>query len=82
MATWVRVRDVETGHEFDVREDVVPATGGVEVIEGYPPNSGPAAVPRPAKHYANKAGALSTPADSAPEPPVGPATVTDTAPAA
>lgn len=56
MPTWIRVRDTNTGHEYDLREDAVPATPGVEVVAGYPTNSGPGARPRPAKHRTTKAG--------------------------
>jgi hypothetical protein len=56
MPTWIRVRDPKTGHEFDINEQSLGVSAGLEVLEGYPPNSGPGAHPRPAKHYVGKDG--------------------------
>lgn len=57
MPTWLRCRDHDTGHEFDLHEnDLRVRTGRVEVLEDYPPNTGSTARPRPAKHRTTKAG--------------------------
>ena len=57
MPTWVRCRDRDTGHEYDLAEnDLRVRTGRVEVITGYPTNSGTTARPRPAKHRTDKSG--------------------------
>lgn len=71
MPEWIRCRDPQTGHEFDV---LAHNTGrGVEPIPGYPPNKGPNAAPRPAKHCTDKAGQPASPRPrktrAAPEPP-------------
>jgi hypothetical protein len=51
MPTWVRCRDKDTGHEYDLSaEDPRVLEGVVEVLEDYPENSGLTAQPRPAKH--------------------------------
>jgi hypothetical protein len=54
VPTWIRVRDPKTGHEYDLAEPAVAATPDVEVIADYPPNAGPSARPRPAKHRVDK----------------------------
>jgi hypothetical protein len=54
MPTWIRCRDDVTGHEFDVRPGQVRP--GITPIEGYAPNSGRAAKPRPAKTFVAKDG--------------------------
>lgn len=70
MPTWVRCRDRETGHEFDLSpEDIRIADDAVEVLKDYPPNTGLTAQPRPAKHRVDKAGQpLTPPPDSADQP--------------
>lgn len=54
MPDWVRCRDDTTGHEVDVHAQSLRP--GLTPIPGYPPNSGPGAIPRPAKHHVDKAG--------------------------
>jgi hypothetical protein len=57
VPTWVRCRDRDTGHEYDLAEkDLRVRTGRVEVLAGYPTNSGTTARPRPAKHRTDKSG--------------------------
>jgi hypothetical protein len=57
MPTWVRCRDRETGHEFDLApEDIRIADDSVEVLKDYPEVSGLTAQPRPPKHRVDKAG--------------------------
>jgi len=46
---WVRCRDRDTRHEYDLHEDDARVRDGrVEVLTDYPPNEG--RDPRPAKH--------------------------------
>jgi hypothetical protein len=54
MPTYIRVRSTSTGHEYDCDERALRP--GMEPIPGYPPNTGPGARPRPAKHRVDKAG--------------------------
>lgn len=54
MPDWIRCVDDSTGHEVDV--DARSLRPGLTPIPGYPPNSGPGAVPRPAKHRVDLAG--------------------------
>jgi hypothetical protein len=49
---FVRVKDLSTGHEFDVPEEAVDPEA-YEVLTDYPPNE--AGIPRPAKHRTTKA---------------------------
>jgi hypothetical protein len=65
MPIWTRVRDDSTGHEYDA----LTVWPGMTPIEGYPPNAGPGAIPRPPKHFKAKDG---TPARPRPrtKPPV------------
>lgn len=62
MTTWVRVRDRDTGHEYDVAESAFRPEVHVKVNKPaqYPDLSGPAARPRPAKHSTDKAGRPAT----------------------
>lgn len=59
MPTWIRVRDETTGHEIDIH----PASlrPGLVELTDYPPNTGPDARPRPAKHRVAKNGSTATP---------------------
>jgi hypothetical protein len=75
MPIYIRVVSDDTGHEYDVDEQSLRP--GMTPIEGYPPNSGPGARPRPAKYRVDKTGQparrrarMTTP------PPVDPAAVT------
>lgn len=75
MPEWVRCRDRDTGHEFDLSpEDIRVQDGSVEVLEDYPENASSTAQPRPAKYRVDKAGqpltAASTDEAPAGEPPV------------
>lgn len=63
---FVRVRDLSTGHEFDVPEQAVDPEA-YEVLPDYPPNE--TGVPRPAKHRVDKDG---EPADVSEDPEVAP----------
>lgn len=57
MPEWVRCRDRDTGHEFDLSpEDIRVQDGSVEVLEDYPENTGLTAQPRPAKYRVDKSG--------------------------
>lgn len=57
MPEWVRCRDRDTGHEFDLSpEDIRVQDGSVEVLEDYPVNASSTAQPRPAKYRVDKAG--------------------------
>lgn len=57
MPTFVRVRDKDTGHEYDLSpQDSRVRDGVVEVLEDYPQNTGASARPRPAKHRTDKTG--------------------------
>lgn len=67
MPEWVRCRDRDTGHEFDLSpEDIRVQDGSVEVLKDYPENSGLTAQPRPAKYRVDKAGQPVAPATVAP----------------
>jgi hypothetical protein len=59
MPEWVRVRDKDTGHEYDVAPSAV-RDDAHEVLEDYPPNSGTTARPRPPKHRVDKDGKPAT----------------------
>lgn len=54
MPTYIRCRDDSTGHHIDVDERSLRP--GLTPIAGYPPNSGPGAMPRPPKHCIAKDG--------------------------
>lgn len=57
MPTWIRVKDRDTGHEYDLHEeDPRLRTDVVEVIKGYPANSSSTAQARAPKHRVDKAG--------------------------
>lgn len=61
MPTWIRVRDKQTGHEYDVAPNAhAIRSGAVEVLADYPKNSGLTARPRPVKHRTSKAGKPAT----------------------
>lgn len=66
MPKWIRVKDPETGHEFDVApNNVLLKNGKVEELEDYPPNEGTNARPRATKYRVDKAGQpLSSDADT------------------
>ena len=49
---FVRVKDVSTGHEYDVVESAIDPDAQ-EVLTKYPPNL--TGIPRPAKHRITKA---------------------------
>lgn len=49
---FVRVRDKDTGHEYDVAATAVDPAAH-EVLKDYPPNL--TGIPRPAKHRTDKA---------------------------
>lgn len=54
-ALWIRVKDPQTGHEFDRREDDPAVVSGRFVpvkSKQYPPSP----LPRPAKHHIKLAG--------------------------
>ena len=58
--TWVRCRDRETGHEFDLSADDPRVRKGlVIVLRNYPENTRPYA--RKAKHRVRKSGKAITP---------------------
>lgn len=57
MPEWVRCRDRDTGHEFDLSpEDIRVQDGSVEVLKDYPENASSTAQPRPAKYRVDKSG--------------------------
>lgn len=59
MPKWIRVRDTQTGHTFDVEASALPHRRGVEPVddpERWPDVEGARAVPRPAKPYVGKDG--------------------------
>lgn len=59
MPKWIRVRDTQTGHTFDIDARVLKHRRGVEPIddpERWPDVEGPRAAPRPAKPFVNKDG--------------------------
>lgn len=61
MPKWVRCRDRDTGHEYDLSpNDLRVRDGRVEVLEDYPPNQTDR--PRRAKHRIDKAGRPRRPA--------------------
>lgn len=67
MPTWTRVRDVVTGHTFDIDARVLPHRAGVEPVndpERWPDVEGPRAVPRPAKPFVGKDGKARAAADT------------------
>lgn len=67
MPKWIRVRDTQTGHTFDVEERVLEHRRGVEPVndpERWPDVEGPRAAPRPAKPYVTKDGRPRAAADS------------------
>lgn len=57
MPTWLRVRDNDTGHEYDVAEGDPRIGKSMELVKDYPPNSGRTATPRPPKHRVHKGAA-------------------------
>lgn len=61
MATWVRVRDTATGHQFDVDERSLRY--GLERLndERYPDLTGRMARPRPPRTFVGKDGRAATP---------------------
>jgi hypothetical protein len=59
---FIRVRDLSTGHEYDVPESAVDLAAH-EVLTKYPANL--TGIPRPAKHRTDKGG---QPAEVAPKP--------------
>jgi hypothetical protein len=76
MPRYTRVRDVATGHHYDLGEKrlaVLLKRGAVEVLDGYPILSGPGARPRRAKHFVDKAGRAATPNKPADDAPADPA---------
>lgn len=72
MPTWVRCRDRETGHEFDLQTEPILdyrlEKDLVEVLKDYPENTGLTALPRAAKHRVDKAGNPSSPPETADQP--------------
>jgi hypothetical protein len=61
MPKWIRVRDRETGHTFDVAESTVEANPDTyEVVKGVEPVEGLTAKPRPAEHYTGSAKAAAS----------------------
>jgi hypothetical protein len=64
--TWIRVKDRDTGHEFDLHEeDPRLGTSVVEVLKDYPANSSSTAQARPPKYRVDKAGQPVTPTGQA-----------------
>lgn len=74
MPTYVRVKDPDTGHEFDIPEDHPFVTDGVVKLvksKEYPPSP----IERPRKHHIELAGqSASRQPDTSPE---GPDTATE-----
>ena len=62
---FVRVKDVSTGHEYDVPESAVDPKAH-EVLKDYPPNL--TGIPRAAKHRTDMAAASATTTERAPRP--------------
>lgn len=62
MPRFTRVRDRDTGHEYDVPPSAFDPDVHVKVNapSRYPDLSGPGARPRPAKHRTDKAGQPAT----------------------
>ena len=59
MPRWVRVRDTQTGHTFDIDARTLPYRRGVEPVndpDRWPDLEGPRAQPRPAKPFVGKDG--------------------------
>lgn len=59
MPKWIRVRDTQTGHTFDLDSRALEHRRGVEPVndpERWPDVEGPRAVPRPAKPFVGKDG--------------------------
>lgn len=59
MPTFVRVKDNESGHEYDLperRARQLADRGAVTVLEDYEPNAGSTARARPPKYRVDKAG--------------------------
>ncbi|WBQ03023.1 hypothetical protein [Kribbella sp. CA-293567] len=55
--TWIRVKDVDTGHEFDLHEEDPRLRGtAVEILKDYPENSSSTARARAPKFRVDKAG--------------------------
>lgn len=63
---WLRVRDPETGHEYDLHESAM-IDPGLVVLEDYPPNN--TDVARPAKHRTDLAGQSVTGTSADGQPP-------------
>lgn len=64
MPTFTRVKDLTTGHHYDLAPRLLAialARGAVEVLPDYPVLSGEGAIPRPATHFVAKDGTPSTP---------------------
>lgn len=67
MPKWVRCKDPETGHEYDLSDRSIQVREGrVEVLENYPTNDSPTARPRRAKHRTTKAGRPSRKSEAEP----------------
>lgn len=80
MPKWIRVKDAQTGHTFDVDARALEHRRGVEPVndpERWPDVEGPRAVPRPAKPYVNKDGRPRAAGDSADAGEQGPDATSD-----
>lgn len=72
MPTWIRCKDPETGHEFDLSdEDLRVTDGSVEVIKDYPENTGLTAQPRAPKYHVSLPRAEASAEEPAGTPPAG-----------
>lgn len=56
MPDFIRVRDKDTGHEYDVADSAIDPKAH-EILKDYPPND--TGLPRPAKHRVNAKAAKS-----------------------
>ena len=63
MPRWIRVRDVTTGHQFDIEERALRRRQGVEPLNDprWPDLVGPHVRPRAAKPFVGKDGKPATP---------------------
>jgi len=71
MPKWIRVRDTQTKHTFDVEASALERRRGVEPVndpERWPDLEGALARPRPPKPFVGKGGGAATPAQSPGDP--------------
>jgi hypothetical protein len=70
MPTWIRVRDISTGHETDIdKRSMRPGFELVDDPDRWPDLDGPYEVPRPPKYFTGKGGEAAVPRGAVPGEP-------------